>query len=492
MDGHRPSRRAHILSSINPLREPDQTVSSHQQDPRPSPPPARESQRRAEPADEADDDDDDDDGYGPADPETRRPKAEPAAAAAADGAYSSSKPTKFRFKAEKRSSRRQRAGDDAEGGRAGRHERDEDERLDSDSHPRSSRHHRRHRHRDEDDADRDCDRDRDDGHHHHHSSSTTHRRSRRHEDGHDKVRSSKRRRRGRKDRVEQQQQQEEEEQEQEPEDPFAPPPLDADAAFRESLFDAMADDEGAAYWEGVYGQPIHTYRVPPGNGGGGGGGELEQMTADEYADYVRRRMWEKTHPGLVEARDRRERERAERARARAREDEDEDEDEVRARRRRRERRLADEMDRSLRRGQERRRLSAWAGRWRRYVDAWAAGGGGSAFPADAAAVPVADVWPVESGKRTDIAEAAVREFFARCADAAAAAAAEEEEETEGGGGGGAKADPRSRLKDERVRWHPDKVQQRLGGRVDEALMRDVTTVFQIVDKLWAEARGSRP
>ena len=45
------------------------------------------------------------------------------------------------------------------------------------------------------------------------------------------------------------------------------------------------------------------------------------------------------------------------------------------------------------------------------------------------------------------------------------------------------------LKEERVRWHPDKVQQRLGGRVDEALMRDVTAVFQVVDALWADARA---
>src|SRR5436190_10673322 len=35
-----------------------------------------------------------------------------------------------------------------------------------------------------------------------------------------------------------------------------------DTAFRESLFDALADDEGAAYWESVYGQPIHIYPRP--------------------------------------------------------------------------------------------------------------------------------------------------------------------------------------------------------------------------------------
>ena len=46
----------------------------------------------------------------------------------------------------------------------------------------------------------------------------------------------------------------------------------------------------------------------------------------------------------------------------------------------------------------------------------------------------------------------------------------------------------ARLKDERVRWHPDKIQQRAGGKVDEAVMRDVTAVFQVIDKLWNDTR----
>ena len=44
--------------------------------------------------------------------------------------------------------------------------------------------------------------------------------------------------------------------------------MDPNSAFIESLFDALADDEGAAYWEDVYGQPIHTYpNVKEGPGG---------------------------------------------------------------------------------------------------------------------------------------------------------------------------------------------------------------------------------
>ena len=37
--------------------------------------------------------------------------------------------------------------------------------------------------------------------------------------------------------------------------------LDPDTLFRESLFDAMADDEGAAFWSGVYDVPIQP--TPP-------------------------------------------------------------------------------------------------------------------------------------------------------------------------------------------------------------------------------------
>lgn len=47
------------------------------------------------------------------------------------------------------------------------------------------------------------------------------------------------------------------------------------------------------------------------------------------------------------------------------------------------------------------------------------------------------------------------------------------------------------LKLERVRWHPDKVQQRFGGAVDEGTMKVVTGVFQVVDGLVEEERKRR-
>lgn len=226
-----------------------------------------------------------------------------------------------------------------------------------------------------------------------------------------------------------------------PPNPFSEPVLDPEAAFRESLFDAMADDEGADYWAAVYGQPVHVYpneRVGP-------QGELERMTDDEYAAYVRQKMWEKTHAGLLE-------ERARREEARKKKDDEE----------KRQRRVQRDVEESLRRGEERRERRRWAAQWEEYNAAWDAWDG----------TPMTLVWPVESGKREDISDEAVRRFLIR------GIRLEEVGEKMF----------MSRLRDERVRWHPDKIQQRAGGMVDEETMRDVTAIFQAIDQLWGETR----
>ncbi|CCF39234.1 hypothetical protein CH063_10113 [Colletotrichum higginsianum] len=227
-----------------------------------------------------------------------------------------------------------------------------------------------------------------------------------------------------------------------PPDPYEQKPLDPDAAFRESLFDAMADDEGAAYWQGVYGQPIHVYS----NERPGPEGELERMTDEEYAQHVRQKMWEKTHQGLIE-------ERARREEARKRKSEEE----------KRNRKLQEDMERSLRRGEERRRKRMWTQLWEEYAQAW------SDWANDVDKIP----WPVESRLRRDIGEKEVRRFIVN------GLAVEEVGEKEFA----------AKLREERVRWHPDKMQQKLGGQVDDGVMKDITAVFQIIDKLWADTRS---
>ncbi|KAF7539244.1 hypothetical protein G7Z17_g12462 [Cylindrodendrum hubeiense] len=228
-----------------------------------------------------------------------------------------------------------------------------------------------------------------------------------------------------------------------PPNPFERQTLDPDAAFRESLFDAMADDEGASYWQGVYGQPVHVYSTEK----VGPSGELEQMTEEEYAAHVRQKMWEKTNAGLLE-------EKARREEAKKRKEEEA----------RHNRKLHEEMERSLRRGEERRQRRTWAARWEEYTKAWSAWDGTSETLN----------WPVESGKRQDVDEKQVRAFFVHSINL---------EDV------GEKVFA-SKLKEERVRWHPDKMQQRLGGQVDDDVMKDVTAIFQIIDRLWGEARGT--
>ncbi|RMJ23779.1 hypothetical protein PHISP_05347 [Aspergillus sp. HF37] len=259
------------------------------------------------------------------------------------------------------------------------------------------------------------------------------------------------------------------------------PRLSAEAAFRESLFDALGDDEGAEYWESIYGQPIHTYSVP--NVPTGPEGELEQMSEEEYAAYVRARMWERTREGMMEEQ---ERVRQERAQQKRREEADE--------RSRSERvRFETAMDESLRRGRERRRMKkAWGAAWEEYRRSWEVVEQQAQVArreVDKPPKPLRNLvfWPVESGKRRDVSQAAVEEFMRH---ASASASAPEQ----GDGNAKARSDDDddlllATLKSERVRWHPDKIQHRYGVLgIDDAVMRSVTEVFQIVDRMWSEMR----
>lgn len=260
------------------------------------------------------------------------------------------------------------------------------------------------------------------------------------------------------------------------------PPLSPNTAFRESLFDALGDDEGAAFWESVYGQPIHNYpnpAVPKGPDG-----ELEQMSDEEYAAYVRARMWEKSHEGIMEER---ERLRAERARGKERDE---------RRRRETSERMQFEraMEESLRRGQERRKAKAWKTAWEEYRRSW------DELNALASASSSKDAekeeeksrkqhlrnlifWPVESGKRRDISSEVIEDFM-RHAPAMPPPDSKSED--------AAPPDLLATLKAERVRWHPDKIQHRYSALgIDESVMRSVTEVFQIIDRFWNEERHRR-
>ena len=234
--------------------------------------------------------------------------------------------------------------------------------------------------------------------------------------------------------------------------------LDPDTAFRESLFDAMADDEAAHYWEGVYGQPIHTYP----NVKQGPEGELERMTDEEYATYVRAKMYEKTHQHLIEEKARREATKKERERL-AQEGRKEEREAEKFRKK---------VEESLKRGEERKSRKAWGERWDNYTKKWDTLGKGTPTKTVITTMP----WPVESGSRKDVNLEEIQQFFLH------APSSGQPTEMQLG----------KTLKVERVRWHPDKIQQKLGGQdVDEAVMQAVTEVFQAIDCLWSEVRDGK-
>ncbi|OAP54804.1 hypothetical protein AYL99_11252 [Fonsecaea erecta] len=252
--------------------------------------------------------------------------------------------------------------------------------------------------------------------------------------------------------------------------------LSPDQAFRESLFDALGDDEGAAFWEGFYGQPIHNY---PDTYQDDKTGELERMTDEEYAQFVRRKMWEKSWEGMEAAKEEKRRER-ERDRQRIRDEEKKAESESQAWQHD-DHIFNTQIEASLRRGEKRKERKRWQNLWEDYLRRWAdlqnlaqnrqtsGDDGEQLFLRNKIA------WPVESGKRKDVQREEIERFIRK------GTAAYEVPEGK---------DPLfSAIKAERVRWHPDKIQQRYGFmEIDDDTLKAVTAVFQVLDAIWNEIR----
>lgn len=258
--------------------------------------------------------------------------------------------------------------------------------------------------------------------------------------------------------------------------------LPPEQAFRESLFDALGDDEGAAFWEGVYGQPIHTY---PNTYQDDETGELERMTDEEYAQFVRRKMWEKSSEGIEAAKEEKRQREQEKDKQR-RSDEQA-------------RRIAQEhkpkpydhdifdihIEASLRRGQRRKDRKRWQELWRDYLRRWdeLLTLAQNRLPKEEGEDDTQQLflrnkiaWPVESGKPKDIARDEVERFVRKGTESS------ESEES-------ASAVIVNAIKAERVRWHPDKIQQRYGFlEIDENTLKGVTAVFQIFDDIWNDLR----
>jgi hypothetical protein len=239
------------------------------------------------------------------------------------------------------------------------------------------------------------------------------------------------------------------------------PNINPEAAFRESLFDALADDEGADYWEGVYGQPVHIYPTTR----PGPDGKLERMSDEEYAEYVRMKMWEKSHQHVLE-------ERAARERARQKQRRQKSHLEGEASKEEAERlKVMRQMEASLKRGEERKKAKEAEASWSSYLLKWEhLKSNPPTLDADQGARNMIP-WPVASGKANQVHKEGI-ERFVRASHAWQDNAA-------------------AMLKTERVRWHPDKMQQRFGQHIDPDTLRLVTAVFQVIDRLWNEQNGHR-
>lgn len=197
------------------------------------------------------------------------------------------------------------------------------------------------------------------------------------------------------------------------------------------------------------------------------------MTDEEYTTYVRRKMWEKSWEGVEEER---------KARAKARAEEEKAKNKAEQTNAKPGRSVFDvEIEESLRRGEKRKQDKAWRQKWESYLKKWSDLNALLEQSHSSSAIPkphkIPWPWPVSSSKASDINREEVDTFFRRCTAASS------------------KEHPSlalmTALKTERIRWHPDKVQQRFGnlGIVDEKVLKGVTAVFQIVDRLWNEERG---
>lgn len=266
----------------------------------------------------------------------------------------------------------------------------------------------------------------------------------------------------------------------EPANPDVPDLPSNTAAFQTSLFDALADDEAAAYWESVYSQPIHVYSRPKAETATG---ELEEMDDESYAAYVQRKMWEKQHPEMVEEQERAARKRREEAEAK----EARREAFVRARQKEAWDRASraqgtgreddryeytfDFRDRDTERKEKKPDRDLYARAWASYLAAWDTLKAALLAPPSPSAKPPKPPskripWPTLQNRPATRPN--IEEFMRHIP--------------------GDGAETLQALKVERVRWHPDKVQQRFGGAVDEGTMKVVTGVFQVVDSMVEEER----
>ena len=241
----------------------------------------------------------------------------------------------------------------------------------------------------------------------------------------------------------------------------------------------MADDEGAEFWEGVYGQPIHKY---PDEKRDEKTGELEKMSEEEYIAHVRREMWKRSREGIEAEREERRRKRLTEKQARTRKKGETGRTTEAARSQ-----FEREVEESLSRSQERKETKMWQAMWNAYGTAWdnlydlARSRAATTDGPNYVTVYLRNEipWPVQSGKRKDVNPANIERFMVKTAESMTVSAPLKDNGCQ----------LLSNLKSERVRWHPDKVQHRFGSLdIDDGTLKGVTEVFQVLDRMYNERK----
>lgn len=187
------------------------------------------------------------------------------------------------------------------------------------------------------------------------------------------------------------------------------------------------------------------------------------MTDEEYSAYVRAKIYEKSHEHIIEERERREKERQRLKTSKDQTSKMEAEHDEFQRR----------VQESLKRGEARKAVKQSKDAWTKYTVQWEELKKNVEHD-KLTQVAARDIipWPVQSGRWKDVSKEEIERFLRN------AASGEDE--------------PGTLLKGERVKWHPDKVQQRFGEQgIDSETMKLVTAVFQVVDRMWSDLRNQK-
>ena len=197
-----------------------------------------------------------------------------------------------------------------------------------------------------------------------------------------------------------------------------------------------------SYWEGVYGQPLHIYpKTKPGPHG-----TWVEMPDDEHVELVRPEVYKRTRERAREQQQARKRMKHVQEEKHTRQDEERTgQDEERARREEQEARARREADEVHRRHARRQRAERAKASWKEYTQRWDDLKDQHSTLAHLNARELIP-WPVDSGRSSDVSEREIIRFFR--------------------GSTAWEYNATALLKMERVRWHPDKMQQRFRHHID--------------------------